>query len=265
MIYNQFLLKTSKFKMFSLLSIFMMFIASFLIPNNIQAELPCYDPLPNDMTCGEWIPVEVTRTFPLTYSCYVTVKYSYRECTRSGCDKTIIQYNFGSIDIRDDELICSGLMTELFPGYPLNFSYMNQGKFNDLIDQIFLTIGKEKFLENPTHCDGEPPPCDLPTGCQFEIYYSNPKCRAYCVQISDVLPAGYRNSVITPINCLSETPIACCKHTKLYCLCGTEVLVREYDDYSIGDCDVEEEPELQCPNLGGNWQRWFIECSSNCE
>ena len=233
------------------------------------SQIDCYTP-PTGVVCDEdWTPVTVNRVFSLVSGCYITVTYSYRECRDYTCSpaKKIIQFNLGGIDIPDD---CEGLMAQLFPGYPNNWGgIMNQANWNDMIDKIFFTLGQEYILSHNyqiPQCQGEPPTCgDAPTGCgnSVEIYYTQPFCRAYCIQKSQVLPAGYRNISIFEINCDSESSQACCEHRKYFCYCGGVLKVTNINTYTQGSCNVQLEPNTVCPLIEG-YERFFIGCSENC-
>ncbi len=227
--------------------------------------IECYNPPPDGIQCLGWQSRVVSKVYPIS-NCTLTVSYSFRQCQDIACpDKTIFQYALGSIYIPDN---CTNIMTQLYPGWPDNFGgTINQSFFNYLVDVIFLTEGKEDFLQNnPNDCSGTPPNCDLPSdNCQtFEIYYSNPRCLAYCLIIGPVLPQGYRETSTTPLYCDSPTQTACCMHRRLFCLCDNDILVTSIDTYTEGDCNAVNEPDAQCPQMPPPYIRYYIPCSSNC-
>ncbi|MBX3044326.1 MAG: hypothetical protein KIT33_11500 [Candidatus Kapabacteria bacterium] len=237
-------------------------------PDLAYSEQDCYEEQQN-LQCDPWISVTVTRSFPVFTACQITVFYSYRECLDISCSppRKVLQYRLGSIDIPD---YCQGLMAQLFPGFPDNWGgIMNQAYWNMLVDAIFYTLGKEYIVDNSIsipNCSGIPPNCDdAPTGCDniFEVYYTQPKCRAYCVLKGPVGPLGFRNTSVTPIHCDSETTVACCEHRKYFCYCGSELQVTNVDTYTQGNCNVLVEPVNLCP-YPEEYERHFINCSQNC-
>ena len=140
----------------------------------------CYEPIPSGLVCGNWNYSTVIRPFEPFSTCNITFGYRWRSCTDNNCNppQTTLQYEFINIDIPED---CVDLMQHLFPGYPNNWSDLNGPIFWDFIDAIFRTLGKEVFELNPINCSGQPPHCNRPTGCNFQIYYAIPKCVAYCL------------------------------------------------------------------------------------
>jgi hypothetical protein len=261
----------NKFKSFLTGTIMSVIMIGFLfVPKNAFSQLDCYEPPPSGVECnGPWFSETVTRSFPVFTACNITVTYSYRICYDNSCNppKEIIQYNLGSIDIPD---ACSGLMQQLFPGYPDNWGgVINQAYWNMLVDAVFYTLGKEYLIANQKpipNCTGLPPTCTAPTGCDnsLEVYYSQPKCRAYCVLYAPASWPGPRYTSVTPIHCDSQTTVACCEHRKYFCYCGGVLQVTNIDTYAQGNCNVLVEPIEQCPSPFG-FIRHYIPCSSNCD
>ena len=151
---------------------------------------------------------------------------------------------------------------------------MNQAYWNMLVDAIFFTLGKEYLISSGAsfppcsgaNCDEAPSgPCD-----NYEVYYAQPECRAYCVKIGPVLPVGYRNTSVTPMSCDSETNYACCEYRKYFCMCGGELHVTNVATYTMGNCDISTEQEnLQRADCKSRTtddrdQLFYIPCSNNC-
>ena len=242
-----------------------------LIPKYAVGQENCDDPPPTGFVCGGWGNISVTRQFPNTYGCTIIFKYSQRICIDNSCGyaKSIVQYRLVSIDIPDN---CTTLMNQLYPGYPDNWGgTINEPFFNDLVDGIFLQLGKEAFVQDPAFmfpCSGTPPNCDMPTSfCdnKFQITYSLQKCRAYCIQIENFVGTkGYKNTSITPITCQTQLSTACCQHVKYFCNCGGDILVNEINTYSQGNCNALHEPRNLCPTIQG-YTKTYINCGTSCE
>ena len=83
------------------------------------------------------------------YTCPITIKYKFRECTytEGGCTKTIVQLKPISFSWDWDTTICQGLLSYLFPGYYADdFSYMSPWNFEvmktNLMDQLSYDFSK---------------------------------------------------------------------------------------------------------------------------
>ncbi len=237
-----------------------------LVPKNAFAEC---DAEPPGFTCGTWTDVSVTRTFPTTFGCAITFNYQFRECTdyiSCGVPKIIIQHRFASINIPDN---CYNLMSMLFPGYPDNYGTMNEAYFNQLIDGLFLQLGKEAFDQtpNPVVCAGTPPNCTPPSNpCEelFMVWYSLPKCRAYCIR-PPFISQGNGTVQVIIIPCPVQLSNACCEHKKFFCKCGGVTMVTEVNSYTQGNCNPLMEPTYLCQPLEGMPPPTYINCGSSCE
>jgi hypothetical protein len=238
-----------------------------IVPKSAFSE--CDADEPPGFTCEPWTDVSVTRTFPITFGCTVTFKYQKRECTDfTSCQvpKTIIQYRFASISMHGT---CYNLNGMLFPGYPNNFGVMNEAYFNELIDGIFLQLGKERFELDPINapnCPGTPPNCTAPTNpCEqlFMASYSLPKCRAYCIRAPHA--SSFGEVTVVMLECPTALSIACCEHKKFFCKCGGVTMVTEVNSYTQGNCNPLMEPTHLCQPLEGMPPPSYINCGSSCE
>lgn len=233
---------------------------------------------PPEVTCGGWTSAQTTEMFAFAGGCTLTVYYNYRECTDNSCNppRTIRQYSMGSISFNESLTECLTLARNLFPGYPDDFANIDQLYFNYMIDEIFRTIGIRDFVAfynglNPIqklnyNCAGLPPNCTMPeTGCKrYEVRFSNPKCRAYCI-IKGTVGTSESIVTVTPLYCPGATPVACCEYKKFMCMCGTDVLVTETNTTTQGNCNPVTEPINQCPVVQPPWSRQYIDCSQSCQ
>ncbi len=216
--------------------------------------------------CGNWTYHADTRSFPITSGCTITFNYWTRHCTESftcGYSRTIVQFRFSSIDIPDN---CYAVNNQLYPGWPSDFSTINNYYFNQLIDGIFLQLGKDEFVKGTIiNCIGTPPDCNMPEPCgtAFAIRYSLPKCRAYCIaNTPDTAPV--QRKVISTITCPNTPNSGCCQHEKYFCNCGGEIYVTEINTYTSVTCNPTYEPEMLCIALPG-WTKTYISCSDACD
>lgn len=234
---------------------------------------------PPGVTCDGWNSVQTTEMFAFAGGCTLTVNYSYRECLINTCTppRKIRQYSMGSIDFNESLSECLTFASNLFPGYPDDFGNIDQTYFNYITDEIFKTIGIRDFEAyynglNPLqklayNCAGTPPECSFPDigGCnKYEVRFSNPKCRAFCI-MKRIVGTSESIVTVTPLYCPGATPVACCEYKKFMCMCGTDVLVTETNTTTQGNCNPVTEPINQCPVVQPPWSRQYIDCSQSCQ
>ncbi len=251
----------------------------FSFNENIYAvDYSCYDNIPGISCTTPWINETKTETFSFAASCTVTVHYKYRECLNTICTppRYIRQYALGSIDFDESSPLCLTLAQNIFPGYPNNFSVVDQNYLNYMIDQIFLKFQIRDFntyyLNHPEeqlamNCLGVPPNCTFPTDdcTSYYSYYTLAKCRALCIYKREIGTSGDGIISITPITCPSLTETLCCKFTKRFCKCGTETLISEFNTTTEGNCNPQYEPDEECTQIPPPYFRQYIQCSQICQ
>ncbi len=154
----------------ALLPVIVLLLGIMLIPNYLFSQEDCNE-LPEEIeeTCTDWDFIPVTRSFPITSGCTITFNYWERECTETYCgyERTIKQYRFSSIDIPEN---CYAVLNQLFPGWPDDFGTINNNYFNNLIDGIFLQLGRDDFsYRDDPPCAGSPPYCSMPERCNSKF------------------------------------------------------------------------------------------------
>lgn len=230
---------------------------------------------PNLVSCSSWTS---TSTTVQHMNCDIWVYYQYRTCQVNvpGCGiKTIVQIQTTGIDWNWEQ--CSWLMQVLFPGYPNNFSQLNEVAFANLfnsINEILATNffnnyynGLSQNEQQNLQCAGTPPNCldPDPQGCNlYSVSSANPVCYKVCWGIKNGSgPSDLPRIAFVWFPCDTQEEI-CCTTYRYFCKCGNDIRITTVTTVE-GDCLEAVEPATQCPEFTGYDMQFSQECIPMCQ
>ena len=263
----------------------MMLFAFFSIAIYAQ-DSECYKVDEEIADCPDWAYCqELSLSINLGYpydQCDITVRYKERECeysVNSDCPGMIfkqimlkgVDWDFGDPD-------CSYLTEDIFPGYPNDFSYIDETKFANLLlnaQRELSTMLFEDFYNGLSAQDKLDyqcvnPGCEYPSGpcAGYSVIYVNPSCNALCI-IYDGGPTGPgEDDFIEIVPCIEEEQ-TCCEYSRIFCACVDNngnflgIKVNETISNVSGDCE-NSEAGYECPTPGPGRVLDFIDCSNRC-
>jgi hypothetical protein len=240
---------------------------------------------PPGMQCdAQWTSSTKIIQIPLLPGCDFSVSFKYKMCSllNTNCNPPIMQQSmqvmFIGFSISDQG--CRYAYNQLaFPGYPNDFSSLNEGFFASTVDELMEAVSKELFEEfylgdgqqaNELRCNGVHPNCLQPDGCQgFDITYMYNKCHDVCFQ--PACPGHWEFDQWSSAPCASSVE-SCCEVKRQFCACVDsfgnflQVHYNEIRTNYPGDCsDSPWSQEPFCPTTGTACERYYFPCQAACE
>ncbi len=259
-------------------AILLAIVVSFISAN--AQSIDCYETnLPSGADCLDWsVETESSPYYYQGYTCPITIKYKFRECTytEGGCTKTIVQLKPISFSWDWDTTICQGLLSYLFPGYYADdFSYMSPWNFEvmktNLMDQLSYDFFEDFYAglapsRKPDYdCSGTPPNCTFPYCKNYEVFYSSPACQALCH--GTFTRNNETRMIVCPLPCDGPNQ-GCCTQTRYFCMCNGQVYMESESSTSSASCENSTPPYDKCTGSStptGYWEERYLDpCEIIC-
>jgi len=197
---------------------------SLILPKSLTAnQQDCIEQYtPPGADCGNWVytPKLINVSHMGLGNCSVELKMLLRECLviEGNCTTVVTQYRLLGLDWAwsdDPGHDCYSFTQHLMPGYPDNFSGINQYNFSVFIKEAVEHIMYTDFLSVPNKedfpCDGTYPNCQMPECIDYSAFYFGAKCNDICFRLID----GIIEATIMPC----EINSGCCMISGKFCAC----------------------------------------------
>ncbi len=260
-----------------------MFISIGSMNVNAQSEYCNDSTLIDPANCFDWDDMDsiMVVVSSLEYSaCEIKVLYNKRRCIipqPDPCPPLIVdQVQLYWVDW--DWVDCGGtggLTPYIWPGYPNDFSEMNDPNFRRFLQDVQAAVSRYLFDSvynslNPGQqafyqCEGDP--CVMPQCSRYKTFFTDPKCVSICEE-------RVGSNISMRFKRCGNVDNLCCFHTRTFCYCpngGGYVMVSETTSSTSFDCSAAIEPPAPyCPEYGNashpsNDYRVKRTCMATCD